>query len=330
MLNKTGNISNTPSAPLVSIAMCTYNGERFLQPQLDSLLEQDYPHLEIIISDDASTDSTRTILQEYAKKHAQIQLILNEQNAGLTRNFERAISKCSGDFIALCDQDDIWFSNKISTLVHQIGKASLIYTPVQMIDEDGGTIDQDFFKRRKIQPIHGKCNKALVFDNCILGHTTLFKRELVKSILPFPDGIPAHDQWISFVAATNGEIQFYDQVLSVYRMHQDNAALKNREQKNSRKGMLSRKLRRLKTIRKNYQKQQSFLDLLAAHKLLSADDQRLFIEIAETYRRFYHVRYNHKQGILIKKEGDAFLAISQDQPKALKKICRGYLAGIFR
>jgi len=103
-------------AALASIAMCTYNGEKYLREQLDSLVAQDYPNLEIVIVDDCSTDSTPQLLEEYAGQHPNFTIHQNEQNMGFRRNFEKALKLCSGEIISLCDQDDIWFPNKISAL----------------------------------------------------------------------------------------------------------------------------------------------------------------------------------------------------------------------
>src|SRR5215468_9284257 len=97
---------NVAGRPLVSIALCTYNGEKFLQKQLDSLLEQTYPNIEIIAVDDASTDNTWRILMNSAKRYSnKLKLYKNEKNLGYSLNFERAIKLCRGDFIALSDQD---------------------------------------------------------------------------------------------------------------------------------------------------------------------------------------------------------------------------------
>src|SRR5688500_10348209 len=94
--------------PLVSIALCVYNGEKFLREQLDSLVNQSYPNIEIIASDDRSTDASLLILQEYADRYPYFKFGQNEQNLGYVKNFEKVISLCSGDLIALSDQDDIW------------------------------------------------------------------------------------------------------------------------------------------------------------------------------------------------------------------------------
>ena len=97
---------------LVSIAMATYNGEKYLKEQLDSIYAQTYKDIEVIVCDDCSSDKTVEILDEYKEKYG-LKYYINEKNLGFKKNFEKAISLCSGDFIALADQDDIWIENKI-------------------------------------------------------------------------------------------------------------------------------------------------------------------------------------------------------------------------
>src|ERR1700739_3468336 len=115
------------AAELVSIALCTYNGEAYIKEQLDSLIDQTYPNCEIIIVDDCSKDGTVGVLKQYADKYPQIKLHINSENLGYTKNFEKAIRLCNGEYIALCDQDDTWDKNKISILIDQIGNNILIY-----------------------------------------------------------------------------------------------------------------------------------------------------------------------------------------------------------
>ena len=101
---------------MISVAMATYNGEKFIREQLDSILAQTITDWELIVCDDVSTDSTIAILEEYANKDGRIQIHKNKVNLGFKRNFEKAISLCSGDYIALCDQDDIWKHDKVEKM----------------------------------------------------------------------------------------------------------------------------------------------------------------------------------------------------------------------
>src|SRR5437868_15054123 len=107
------------SHPLISIVLCSYNGERFIKEQIDSILHQTYPNIELIISDDASTDETARILKEY-KGDQKIKLFFQDENVGATKNFEFAIKQVRGEFIAFSDQDDIWLPQKLERLYSAI------------------------------------------------------------------------------------------------------------------------------------------------------------------------------------------------------------------
>lgn len=111
---------------LVSIAMATYNGEKYLKEQLDSIYAQTYKNIEVIVCDDCSSDKTVEILDEYKEKYG-LKYYINEKNLGFKKNFEKAISLCSGDFIALADQDDIWIESKIEIFLKSKGIDNLIY-----------------------------------------------------------------------------------------------------------------------------------------------------------------------------------------------------------
>ena len=122
--------------PLVSIALCTYNGAEYLDLQLESLCSQTYQHLEIIVVDDCSTDSSVLIIEKYALKYAQFKIYQNKENIGYAKNFEKAALLCTGELIALCDQDDIWHPNKIELQVRALKDNLLIYHDSEFIDQD--------------------------------------------------------------------------------------------------------------------------------------------------------------------------------------------------
>ncbi|RYY91810.1 MAG: glycosyltransferase, partial [Chitinophagaceae bacterium] len=108
--------------PLVSVVMCTYNGARFVGEQLESILQQTYSPIEVIVADDASKDDTYELLQQYAARDGRIRLSRNAQNTGYNINFSNACAAATGDFIAIADQDDIWESTKIAELMDAIQK----------------------------------------------------------------------------------------------------------------------------------------------------------------------------------------------------------------
>jgi glycosyltransferase involved in cell wall biosynthesis len=205
--------------PLVSIALCTYNGEKFLKKQLDSILSQDYNNIEIIAVDDCSGDNTWDILQAYSRLDNRLKPYKNNQNIGYVRNFEKAISLCTGDFIALADQDDIWKKDKIKISVKFIKDCILVYHNSDFIDENDKRIGHSTMASRH-RMYDGESCLPFILSNCISGHATLFKKELIQYILPL-DGNYYHDRWISYVAFNIGKVKFINKVLVHYRQHRD-------------------------------------------------------------------------------------------------------------
>ena len=201
---------------LVSIALCTYNGAKYLREQLDTLVGQTYPNWEIIAVDDCSTDDTIEILNQYANTYPQIKIYRNSQNLGYTKNFEKAIALCTGAFIALCDQDDIWDKNKLSVMVSTLGDYALAYHDSAFVDGEGKPMNKRISDVRNCYT--GNDSRVFLFDNCVLGHATLFKRELLQFMGNF-NNLIIHDRWLGYVAANNGGIIFINEPLVNYRQH---------------------------------------------------------------------------------------------------------------
>ncbi|MDB5005966.1 MAG: glycosyltransferase family 2 protein [Mucilaginibacter sp.] len=207
------------NSPLVSIALCTYNGENHLKMQIDSILEQSYANIELVIVDDCSTDSTRKILVNYQTSDDRIKLYFNEKNLGHTNNFGKAIGLCSGKYIALSDQDDIWVRDKISTLVTAINGNILVYHDSDFIDEEGERIGDNSLATI-YHMYEGESLLPLILFNCISGHAALFDRALIKYILPFNEHF-FHDWLIAYAAFNVGKIKFINRILVHYRQHRE-------------------------------------------------------------------------------------------------------------
>jgi len=207
---------NTGKMPLISIAMATHNGEKYLKEQLDSIYAQTYKNIEVIVTDDCSTDGTIEILRQYANSHG-LKYYMNEQNLGFVKNFEKAITLCNGEFIALCDQDDIWEPNKIEILLESIGTNLLIHSDCSLIDEVDNVISSQWKGEIKS---HKKFD-SFVFTNVVTGCTVLFNRELLKYCLPFPDNLAYHDWWLAIVAAKFERIKYLNKPLVRYRQHNE-------------------------------------------------------------------------------------------------------------
>lgn len=205
---------------LISIAMCTYNGSRFVKEQLDSILNQTYNNFELIIVDDMSKDDTINIINKYVQKDKRIKFFQNEKNLGFVKNFEKAISFCLGEYIALADQDDIWKKDKLEVFLQEIKDNILIYSDAIVIDENSKNLNKEFI-RPEANLVNGKCNKSFIFSNCVSGNTLMFKKELIPYILPIPDTISFHDIWIAFVASTIGTITYTEKSYIYYRRYNE-------------------------------------------------------------------------------------------------------------
>jgi glycosyltransferase involved in cell wall biosynthesis len=203
-------------APLVSIALCTYNGSKYLREQLDTLVNQSHPNLEIIVVDDGSTDDTLQILHEYTERHNFIKIHVNPQNLGYIKNFEKAISLTTGSYIALADQDDIWALKKIELLLKGIGDYMLVYHDSEFVDEQGNSLNKKLSQYRNFYA--GNNANVFLLENCISGHALLFKRGLLQYFTGF-NNIIFHDHWLAYMACNNGGITYIDQSLVKYRQH---------------------------------------------------------------------------------------------------------------
>lgn len=214
---------------LVSIAIATYNGSFFLKEQLDSIYNQTYKNIEVVVTDDCSSDSTLQILEEYHQKHGLI-YHSNEHNLGFLKNFEKAISLCNGDYIALCDQDDVWIPNKIElefrTLLeieHSVGKniPILIFSDLQIVDYELNATSDLFYNSPNFNPYKTSCNHLLV-QNVVTGCTAFFNLALKNIAIPIPTNATYHDHWLAMIASIFGEIKFLNVKTVYYRQHSRN------------------------------------------------------------------------------------------------------------
>ena len=209
---------------LVSVVLCTYNGEKYLEEQLNSIINQTYKNLEIIISDDCSTDSTISILEKY-KHFNNFHIFLNKENLGFNKNFELAISRANGYYIALCDQDDAWDLNKIDILVSSIDEKSLVYANSMLVDENLISLNKTLEDKLKVNFISSNSMLNFIFGNCVSAHAILFKKEIID-FLNFPRNI-YFDQYIAMVCASKNGVKYINKNLVLYRQHSNNTLAQN-------------------------------------------------------------------------------------------------------
>lgn len=211
---------------LVSVVMATYNGERYITTQIESILNQSYLNLELIVVDDASTDKTKSILQELAIRDKRIKIVLSSKNIGFVANFERGLKLAEGEFIALSDQDDVFRNDKIQVMVNALknNEVDLVISDVKLIDEKDVVISESMWKPQYRNPNDRHPFRRIIHSNYATGCSMMIKRKLLKYALPFPNNCMVHDWWLAVVASSSnsgGIMQIYD-TLTSYRQHDMN------------------------------------------------------------------------------------------------------------
>jgi len=201
----------------ISVVMCTYNGEHYLEEQLNSILSQSYPASEIMIVDDCSSDQTWDILLKYKEQYPDLFCCeRNSKNVGYHINFVEALQKASGDFIAISDQDDIWKSDKLEVMIQNIGDNFLLVSNSQVVDIYGKTIGK-LYEKMNIQDFS---LEKLIWENCIYGHSCMIHRTVV-SLLYSCRGLSSHDYTIALICSSFGSIAVIDQELQQWRRHSE-------------------------------------------------------------------------------------------------------------
>jgi glycosyltransferase involved in cell wall biosynthesis len=214
-----------------SVAMCTYNGAAFLPAQLESIAKQTRLPDELIVCDDSSSDETTNIVERFAVAAPfPVKLYINEKNLGVIKNFEKAIGLCTGDIIALSDQDDVWYSHKLKLLEDTFQSkpdVGLVFSDADMVDEHlrplGHRLWQFTFSKKKRRLVRqGRTLEALIQRNFVTGATMAFRSDFNEMILPIPtDTVLIHDGWIALVIAALAEISFISRPLIMYRQHRN-------------------------------------------------------------------------------------------------------------
>jgi glycosyltransferase involved in cell wall biosynthesis len=200
----------------ISVVMATFNGEKFIKEQLETIISQTIQPQEIIICDDCSSDQTIKIIESL--NNPLIKIYQNSTKIGVVENFKKGVSLTKdGNFIALSDQDDVWFKNKLETLYYSISefKESLIptiaYSDLTLVDSN-----------KKVIHNHVHNFETLLFGNFITGHSILMNSSMKKELLCKPCDTILHDVWIAFIALGIGKAIKINEPLAYYRQHEKN------------------------------------------------------------------------------------------------------------
>lgn len=280
--------------PLIAICLAAYNGEKYITQQLESIFSQTYQHFKLYIADDRSTDRTVEIIETFQNRFTgRIGLTVNDKQLGVVNNFETLIGHCKEEYIACCDQDDIWESNKLELQLKAMRQleeksltgACLVHSDLSMVNENAEELEDSYFRFRGYRLNQKKDLGHILGPSGVMGNTLMINAVLRDKVLPFPSGLEVHDYhdyWIGVVAELYGERKTLQQPLVRYRIHNSNLSnpLQKVQSKGSRWGWLNRDIRLPYLDSKRYKVMAALLE-----KELSQEDEK-YIQAFYDYLTF--------------------------------------------
>ncbi len=199
-----------------SVCLAAYNGEKYIQRQVKSIIDQLGPEDELIISDDSSTDGTLAVINAFDDNR--IKVFQNEKEKGPTGNFSTALAHASSDYIFLADQDDLWLPGRVKKHLELLQNHELVISDAVVVNEHGRVLFESFFKARN----SGKGFFKNLKRNSYIGCCMSFRRSLLTRAFPFPKGLYMHDWWLGLVAELKGNVYFCNDIFLQYIRHADN------------------------------------------------------------------------------------------------------------
>ena len=212
----------------IDILLATYNGEKYVKEQIESILNQNYKNIRLIISDDCSKDGTRKILKQY-ENNERVEIHLQEKNLGYIRNFEYLLKQVKNDLYMLSDQDDVWLPEKVEKTLNVLKQndADMVFGDLEVVDENLNTVYPSFndfmLLNRKIKKEINSYKLNYLY-NCVTGCTLLSKKKFIKDILPVPykSKYVAHDHWMALMVSLKGKMVYMPEKYIKYRQHGNN------------------------------------------------------------------------------------------------------------
>jgi glycosyltransferase involved in cell wall biosynthesis len=252
--------------PPISVVLCTYNGAKYIEAQLASILAQTYAVAEIIVVDDVSSDDTMAVVERAAARDSRISLSQNTFNIGFTSNFESALQMAKHDYIAISDQDDIWHHQKIEKMMAAFTTdAAAIYCDSVRFTKD---IPINPIKNKSSRHVAGIDVRKLAMYNTVSGHALIIRKSLLEKALPIPSAV-YYDWWLALQAVTSGGIQCLDEILVYQRAHDNNVTItknaSSKELRNSYRTMLRTHLQAFVQIASLSEKDKTFFIDFAKH-----------------------------------------------------------------
>lgn len=266
----------------VTIMLATYNGEKYLEEQLESIINQTYKNWKLIISDDNSTDSTKQIIDKYISLYPnKIKSIINKDLHSAKGNFINLFSEVEkSDYYMFCDQDDVWVNTKIEKFVNRIEQENelepvLEYCDLKVVDKNLRTLNESFLKYTNNYPPN-ESFKKFILENHIPGCTMFFNNSLKEKIGKISKECRMHDWWVSLVASAFGKIIFVDETLNLYRQHENNTIGANKSRKKKRIPSIISKIKYIKMFNNSILKQ--LVDFKEKYQLDDEKTNKIIIE----------------------------------------------------
>jgi glycosyltransferase involved in cell wall biosynthesis len=219
----------------VEILMAVYNGERFIEAQLQSVVDQTYENWLLKIRDDGSTDKTMEIIGKFVEQFPGKILVItdNLHNIGSCNNFFELLKHSDSEYVMFADQDDVWDKDKVEKtlsrfvkLENQYGKSIplLLHTNLKVVDENLNVIADSFWEFQQMEVERGNTLNKLLMQNIVTGCTTMINKALINKTMPLPDKLFVHDWWLALIAAAFGNIEVIAEPTLLYRQHSKNVA----------------------------------------------------------------------------------------------------------
>jgi len=307
----------------VSVAMATFNGEKYILEQLWSIYNQSHSVDEVVICDDHSTDNTVQIVKEFIKANniKTWKIIVNKERLNFCKNFWKAINLCSNDIVFLSDQDDIWFYSKVEEtlkIMRDNIDVTLVASSYSLCDENGNDLGRSINQARNMddESIEEIIISSLVNNTCARGCSMAFKKNIIdgENLFDSTIGLIGHDWILGFYAALKGRAIFYNKIMFDYRVHDSNATISSPNAKNrlTKKAAVSR----IKALLSEH----AILKVAVKHEYLSVNDKKKFnIQLTFLDRRI----------LLLTSFSPITALILLANMRLYSEICRqGYIAGV--
>lgn len=280
----------------VGIVMATYNGEKYVREQIESILGNTYTEWKLWLWDDGSKDSTVSILKEYEEKYpGKIIVYQNQENLGVVQNFLLGAKRCDTDYIMFCDQDDVWKKDKIRKTLEAMRETEekegadypvTVFSDVVVVDSELRKIHPSFYQVSKLNTKKLDLNHLLM-ENKLIGCTIMMNSPVKKLLTNLPKSARVHDWWIALITSAFGKIVYLPEATMLYRQHENNVI--------GNENFLSYIQNRLRNLKKQKQvlmdtQRQAYEFLQIYKNELSKEDKRVVYEFANLRNRNWFQR----------------------------------------